>query len=365
MSVELKPFRVGGIVVASPMILSPMAGYTDLPFRLLCRRMGCPYTVSEMMLDRLVLLKGKLQVRMLAISPDDHPCAGQITGNEPDVMARSAEALCEHGYDAVDLNFACPVRKAISRERGGFLLRRPKLAGEIVRAVVRASGKPVTIKLRRGFADETDPDDAEQTCDPRAAEIDEADNSDAFWAIAEESFAAGAAAIAVHARSVEARYRGRADWDFLAAVKRRFADRTIIGSGDVMTAQAALDMPSRTGVDAAAVARGALGNPWIFRQALDLAAGRPPCRPTLAQQRAVMEEHFAGAVELYGPSRGPKIMRKHSIKYARLHPRPKTVRIAMAAVRTPDQWRGVLDRFYTQETGEEPAETANHSHEKE
>jgi len=177
----------------------------------------------------------------------------------------------------------------------------------------------------------------------------EAPTADAFWAIAEEAFAAGAAAITVHARSVEAKYRGRADWDFLAAVKRRFADRTIIGSGDVLTAQAALDMVARTGVDGSAVARGALGNPWIFRQIADLLAGRPPYHPTLAEQRAVMEEHFAGAVALYGPNRGPRIMRKHSIKYARLHPKPKTVRIAMAAVRNPDQWRNVLDQYYTQE----------------
>jgi tRNA-dihydrouridine synthase len=307
---------------------------------------------------------------MLAMSPEDHPCAGQITGNEPDVMAAAAEALCDHGYDAVDLNFACPVRKALSRERGGFLLQRPQLAGEIVRAVIKASGKPVTIKLRRGFADEPDETDeagepngevaaaaaatGEHAADGADAPAPDDDGADAFWAIAEEAFAAGAAAITVHARSVEARYRGRADWDFLTEVKQRFPDRTVIGSGDVMTAQAALDLVSRTGVDAAAVARGALGNPWIFRQILDLVAGRPPYRPTLAEQRAVMEEHFAGAVELYGPQRGPRIMRKHSIKYARLHPKPKTVRTAMACVRNTEQWHSVLDQYYSNDIDTAP-----------
>jgi nifR3 family TIM-barrel protein len=334
MPLELKPFRIGAIAVPLPVMLSPMAGYTDLPFRLLCRRLGCPLAVSEMMLDRLVLLRGKLQVRMLALAPQDHPCAGQITGNEPDVMAAAAEALCQHGFDAVDLNFACPVRKALSRERGGWLLQRPELAGRIVRAVVCSAGRPVMVKLRRGFAEDGD--------------------ADAFWAIAEEAFAAGAAAVTLHARSVEAKYRGRADWDFLAAVKQRFGDRTVVGSGDVLTAQAALDMVARTGVDAAAVARGALGNPWIFRQITDLVSGRTPYRPPLLEQRAVMEEHFAGAVALYGPDRGPRIMRKHAIKYARLHPRPKTVRIAMAAVRTPDHWRRALDTYYAVES--EPPE---------
>ena len=328
-SVELKPFRLGPITASPPVMLAPMAGYTDLPFRLLCRRQGCPYTNTEMMLDRLVLLKGKLQVRMLAISPEDHPCAAQITGNEPDVMARSAESLCEHGFDAVDLNFACPVRKALSRERGGAILQKPELAGQIVRAVVAASGKPVTIKLRRGYAD----DEQETT----------------FWAIAEEAFAAGAAGIAVHARTVEAKYRGRADWEFLSAVKRRFPDRTVVGSGDVTSAEAAVKMVRETGVDAAAVARGALGNPWIFRQILDVLAGRPLFHPSVADQRRMMEEHFQGCVDLYGPTRGPKIMRKHSIKYARLNPRAKAVRIAMATVKNPDQWRQVLDRYYNEE----------------
>ena len=327
--IDLKPFRIGGIAVTPPVTLSPMAGYTDLPFRLLCRRMGCPYTTTEMMLDRLVLLKGKFQVRMLALSADDHPCAGQITGNEPDVMARAAEALREHGFDAVDLNFACPVRKALARERGGAILQRPALAGQIVRAVVSAAGEPVTVKLRRGFAEEATSD---------------------FWAIAEESFAGGAAAITVHARTVEARYRGRADWEFLAAVKQRFPDRPIIGSGDVVTAEAALDMIRRTGVDGAAIARGALGNPWVFRQVLDLVAGRPSCRPPLEEVRKVMEGHFEAAVELYGPLRGPRIMRKHAIKYARMHPRAKAVRMAMANVKNADQWRTVLDTYYPVES---------------
>jgi nifR3 family TIM-barrel protein len=336
MSLELKPFRVGPITASPPVMLAPMAGYTDLPFRLLCRRMGCPYTTTEMMLDRLVLLKGKLQIRMLAVSPEDHPCAGQITGNEPDVMARSAESLCEHGFDAVDLNFACPVRKALSRERGGAILQKPALAGQIVRAVVAAAGKPVTIKLRRGYADD--------------------EQESAFWGIAEEAFAAGAAGITVHARTVEAKYRGRADWAFLAAVKQRFGDRTVIGSGDVMTAESAIEMVQQTGVDAAAVARGALGNPWIFRQIHDLIAGRPLFRPTVAEQRRIMEEHFVGTVELYGPNRGPRIMRKHSIKYARLHPKAKAVRIAMATVKNPEQWRMVLDRYYGEEAAGAPAE---------
>ena len=328
-SFELKPFRIGDVTVSSPVVLAALAGYSDLPFRRLCRRLGAPYCATEMLLDRSLAVSGKLQRRLLTLTEDDHPVAGQLIGNDPADMAAAARLLCENGFDVVDLNFACPVRKALARRRGGALMDDPERAVAITRAVVAASDRPVTLKLRSGY---------------RAADTDH----DAFYRIAEGAFDAGAAALCVHARTIGARYVGPADWDFLAEVKRHFADRTIIGSGDARTPPDALRMLVETGVDGVAAARGALGNPWFFRQVADLAAGRGAYQPTLDEQRDALGRQFDEAIEIYGPRRGPKIMRKHGIKYSRMHPTPKKVRMAFVEVKTPAHWHHVLDEFYTQ-----------------
>jgi tRNA-dihydrouridine synthase B len=325
---ELKPFNIGPIEVRFPVVLAALAGYSDLPYRRLCRELGAGYCATEMVLDRSLLISGKLQRRLLVLTDDDHPIAGQLIGHEPEDMARAAALVCDRGFDVVDLNFACPMRKAVARGRGGALMARPALAIEIVRAVVQASSCPVTLKLRSGY----DASDVNHEC---------------FWRIAEESFDAGVAGICVHARTVGQRYVGLADWSFLAEVKRRFPDRTIIGSGDARTPAQALALLAETKVDAVAAARGALGNPWFFRQAMDVASGREPYRPSLAEQRDLMLRHFLMACELYGPTRGPRIMRKHGIKYAHMHPTSKKVRMAFAEVRNPDEWRQVLDEFYS------------------
>ncbi len=329
-----KPFRIGGVEVASPVVLAALAGYSDLAYRRICRRLGCPFCATEMMLDRMLLIRGKLRNRLVRTDPDDRPVAGQIVGSDPDEMARAAAVLCEMGFDIIDLNFACPVRKALRRRRGGYMMGQPDHALAITRAVLAACDRPVTLKLRRRFAN----DDAD----------------DAFWRIAEGAYDAGAAAVCLHARSVEQKYTGPADWGFIAAARRRFPDRVLIGSGDVLTPAAALEMLARTGVDAVAAARGCLGNPWFFRQAADLAAGRQPSRPGLAEQRQVLLGHFDDACDLYGPVRGPKHMRKFGIKYARLHPRSKTVRMAFVAVKTPAQWHEVLREHYPPATPSEP-----------
>jgi len=324
---DLRPLRIGGLRIGPPVVLAPLAGYSDLTYRLLCRSQGAGYCATEMLLDRMVTVVGRAQRRMLACDAADHPVAAQIVGSEPATMAAAARALQAMGFDVVDVNFACPVRKALGRGRGGALMKRPELAVEIVRAVTAAVACPVTVKVRQKFA--------------------ERDDCGAFWHIAAGAFAAGAAAVCLHARSVEHKYFGRADWQFLAEVKRRWPDRTIIGSGDVLKPADALAMLRQTGVDAAAVARGALGNPWFFRQVADLAAGREPHQPTLAEQREMMLEHLAGSCKLYGPLRGVRHMRKFGIKYARLHPHPKAVRMAFVEVKRPEQWHEVLDRFYT------------------
>jgi nifR3 family TIM-barrel protein len=328
MAQPLGPLRIGAVKIDFPIVLAALAGYTDLAYRLICRSCSAPYAATEAMLDRQVLLEGKLRQKMIRLDPADHPVAAQIMGNEPEIMARAAASLAAMGFDVVDLNFACPVRKVVGRNRGGALMKDPVLAIDIVRAVREAvPAKPVTLKLRRAFQ-----------------ELDE--RCDAFWRIAGGAFEAGAAAVCVHGRSVDQKYKGRADWEFLARVKREFTGWTVIGSGDVHSPADALRMIGETGVDGVAAARGAIGNPWFFEQVRDLAAGRPVRRPGLEVQRELILRHFQLATEAYDPRRGLRILRHFCLQYAKMHPRRTELRNALVAVRTEEQWRTVIDSFY-------------------
>ena len=324
---KLQPFSIGPLKIDFPVVLAGLAGYSDNPYRLICRRLGAPYCTTEVMLDKTMFTSGKLRSRLVKITDDDHPIAGQIIGSCPETLARAGEQLSRMGFDVIDVNLACPVRKVLRRRRGGFLMSQPGLAVEIIHRVIAAVDRPVTLKLRKGFHEDDAPE--------------------ALWQIIEAAFDAGVAAICIHARSVEAGYTGAADWDLLAEVKRRFSDKTIIGSGDVLTPADALRMLADTGVDAVSAARGAIGNPWFFRQVADIAAGREPYRPAVTEQREVLQQHFAAACELYGRRRGPKIMRKFGIKYARMHPTPAKIRNVFINVKRTDEWQEVLDEFYT------------------
>ncbi len=323
------PLRIGTVAVEFPVVLGALAGYSDLPYRLVCRSLGAPYCMTEAMLDRQVLLEGRLRKRLVRLDPADHPVAGQIMGVEPETMAEAAAALDRMGFDVIDLNFACPVRKVVSHRRGGALMKDAERALATVRAVVAAvPGRPVTVKLRRGFKDGEE-------------------SQDAFWTIARGAFEAGAAAIAVHARTVEQKYTGRADWAFLAAVKRELPERTVLGSGDVMRPADALRMMAETGVDGVLAARGAIGNPWFFGQCRDIAAGRAPRTPGLAEQREIIYKHYGLACEATDPRRGLKTLRHFSLQYAKMHPRRTDLRNALVTVRTEEEWRAVIDAFYS------------------
>ena len=262
-----------------------MAGYSDSPYRRICRSTGAPYCTTEAILDRQMLLDGRLRRRLVQLTDDDHPVAAQIMGNDPAVMAQAARILADMGFDVIDLNFACPVRKVISRRRGGHMMRQPTRSLEIIRSVLAAvPDKPVTVKLRRAYLE------SDLTYDD-------------FWTIARGAFDAGAAALCVHARSVEQKYMGQADWAFLSAVRQSFPDRTIIGSGDVHSAADALRMIQETGVDGVTAARGAIGNPWLFLQARQLADGAEPmhqrspssanCSPDISTSRYRSMENCA------------------------------------------------------------------------
>jgi nifR3 family TIM-barrel protein len=335
--------RIDGVELASPVVQAALSGYSDRPMRVLARRHGAAYALCEVLLDRFVTEVGtnRRNLARLAVADEEHPVGGQLMGANPDDFAPAARRLVAEGYDVIDINFGCPVKKVLGRCRGGYLLGVPETALEIVTRVRDAvpPAIPVTLKMRRGIDDS-------------------AASADRFWTIFDGAFARGVAAITVHGRTVQQKYVGPSSWDFLAAVKRHAGDRTVIGSGDLFSAAACVAMLRQTGVDGVSVARGAIGNPWIFRQTLALLAGEPPPPPpTIREQADVLAEHFALAEELHGPDLAGRLMRKFAIKYARLHPDYLPVRDAFIGVKVNADWRAVLDRFYAVDgPGRDPAD---------
>jgi nifR3 family TIM-barrel protein len=328
----LRQLCIGGLRLDFPVVQAALSGYSDLPMRLIARRLGAPYTLCEVMLDKFIVeLKPRRKNRhFLEVAYEEHPTGGQLMGAEPELFAPAALRLFEHGFDVIDINFGCPVKKVLGRCRGGYHLSQPAVALEIVERVRTAVPErvPVTLKMRRGIDD---------SIESRAK----------FFEIFDGAYQRGVSAITVHGRTVQQRYDGPSNWEFLREVKRHAGERVVLGSGDLFTAQACLDMIAYTGVDGVTVARGAIGNPWIFAQARALAAGLPlPDPPSLFEQRDVIREHYRLAEELYGPERCLPDMRKFAIKYARLHPSHEQVRADFCRVRQPGTWRDVLDKWY-------------------
>ncbi len=328
---SLRDLSIGPVHIGFPIVQAALSGYSDWPMRVVARSLGAPYTLCEVMLDQfLTQLKDRRRTsHFLHISDDEHPVGGQLMGAEPDQFAAGAAKLAAAGFDVIDINFGCPVKKVLGRCRGGFHLGQPEVALDIVRRT-RAQVPahiPVTVKMRRGI------DDSNQS-------------RDHFFEILDGAFAAGVAAITVHGRSVEQRYVGPSDWEFLRRSNGTPA-QTILGSGDLFTPQACLNMLCQTGVDGVTVARGAIGNPWIFAQARALAAGQPiPDPPRLHQQREIILRHYRLAEQLYGAERTAIQMRKFGIKYSILHPNFGQVRDEFARAKSAEQWQAVLDRWY-------------------
>jgi tRNA-dihydrouridine synthase B len=330
----LPSLKIGPLEIGFPVVQAALSGYSDWPMRLLARRHGASYALCEVMLDQfLVTMKDNRHRNrhFLHISDEERPVGGQLMGAEPEQFARGAQKLVEAGFDVIDINFGCPVKKVLGRCRGGFHLSQPEVALEIVQRTRDAvpAQIPVTVKMRRGIDD---------TAEAR----------DKFFRIFDGAFAAGVAAITVHGRTVMQRYIGPSRWQFLADIKRHAGpNKTILGSGDLFSPQDCLEMMWQTGVDGVTVARGAIGNPWIFGQCRDLAEGKPlPAPPTLFEQREVMLEHFRLAESLYGSERAGPHMRKFGIKYAALHPQHLAVREAFTKTRSIEDWKSVLAQWY-------------------
>jgi nifR3 family TIM-barrel protein len=336
------PLRIGPIEIGFPAVQAALSGYSDWPMRVIARRLGAPYTLCEVLLDRFVIDQklNRANRRQLKVTDEEHPVGGQLMGADPEQFGPAALKLVDAGFDVVDINFGCPVKKVLGRCRGGFLLSQPRTALEIVARVreVLPPQIPVTVKMRRGL------DDSPQS----------RDNFDEIFAGA---FERGVAAITVHGRTVVQRYIGPSNWDVLADIKRRAGDRVVLGSGDLFSAAACVEMIARTGLNGVSIARGAIGNPWIFRQVHDAVAGRPICWPSLFEQRDVLAEHFALSRETYGDQRSCALMRKFGIKYAQLHPRDVEVSRAFVAVKSPQEWHDVLRLWYSEELPGRAAES--------
>lgn len=325
----MQPLRIGNLTIPMPAVQAALSGYSDLAMRRVARAHGARFCFNEVVVDRLVLVKGKAQRRILELPADDHPVGGQIMGTEPEVFAEAANQMVTAGYDLVDINFGCPVNKVMGRCRGGYHLGQPAVAIAIVESVIDAVGGrvPVTVKMRRGIDDT-------------------AQSEQNFFRILDGAFAAGIAAVTVHGRTVQQKYVGPSRWGFLAKVKRHLGDRTMLGSGDLLAPADVVAMMRRTGVDGVTLARGCIGNPFIFAQTAALLAGQAPVPPTLAAQRAAILLHWRYAGELYGARLGIRHTRTHAIKYARLHPDPVAVRDAFIGIRTEPDLFEVMDRWY-------------------
>ena len=343
---ELDP-RIPGTVPGfdAPFFQAGLAGYSDGAMRLIARRHGCPFCVTEALLDRTLVNGGKGRRKEdpdliaaecgmgeiednVAAGLEDHPIAGQIMGSDPEEMATGTGILGEMGYEVIDVNLACPVKKIKKRSRGGHFLAHPDAAIEILGAVRDAAGDRVTtVKLRRAFDDT-----------PEMAAN--------FERIFDAAYELGYAWATVHCRTVEQRYVGPGRWEFLKDLVDRNPDRVVFGSGDVWTVEDIFSMIELTGVSGVSVARGCIGNPWIFHHARELMAGRKPKPPSIAEQGRTLRDHLRYATVIHGERVASRQMRKFGIKFAAIHPEAAAVKKAFIAADSLDDWSAVIDRHY-------------------
>lgn len=324
---------IGDLQLPLPVVQAALSGYSDWPMRAVARRLGAPYTVCEVMIDSFVnSLKDREKTkRFLMVEDEDHPAGAQLMGADPDQFTAAARRLVESGFDVIDINFGCPVKKVLGRCRGGFHLSQPDIAIQIIKQVRDAVPDriPLTVKMRRG--------------------IDDSDASrDSFYRILEAGFEAGIAAVTVHGRTVEQRYNGPSRWSFLKQLVSDFPNRTILGSGDLFSAADCVRMLEETGVSGVTAARGSIGNPWIFAQARALLDGaRPLDAPDVAEQRRVMEMHLDFACRVYSEKQAVRQMRKFSLRYCDWHPQGDNVRADFISIGDKPTWQQVVEKWYS------------------
>ncbi len=297
-------FKIGDVKVDNITALGPMAGVTDLPFRGLCREQGCGLTYTEMVSAKAILYHNKNTEELLKAREGEHPLGLQLFGSEPDIMAEIAMAMEEGPYDFIDVNMGCPVPKIVNNGEGSALMKDPKLAASIIRAMAKSCKKPITVKLRKGF------DDNNINAPELAKRLEDS----------------GASMIAVHGRTREQYYSGKADWDIIRQVKEA-VNIPVIGNGDIKEPEAAMLMLKETGCDGIMVGRAARGNPWIFKRIKHyLENGELLLKPDKGEIRDMLLRHARIMIEYKGEYTAIREMRKHTAWYVSGLPNASAVR---------------------------------------
>lgn len=322
----IKKLQIGNVTLENNLILAPMAGVTDLPFRILCKEQGAALCCMEMVSAKGIFYNNKNTESLLMVDEAERPVSLQLFGSDPDIISQMAARIEDRNWDILDINMGCPVPKVVGNGDGSALMKNPVLAGQIIEKTVKAIKKPVTVKIRKGFDDDH----------VNAVEMAH---------VAQES---GAAAIAVHGRTREQYYSGKADWSIIADVKAA-VDIPVIGNGDILDAKDVIAMGQETGCDGFMIGRGCQGNPWIFHQILHyFETGELIGKPPIEEMIETMLRHARLQIEYKGPYLGIREMRKHAAWYTAGYKGASKLRGRINDVETYEDLEQLFSQFLSQ-----------------